>query len=50
MNGALAFLIVDHAPRMTVDVAADGPADGGASSRVIDDTFAVKSTALFSSV
>ena len=31
INGALAFLIADNAPGMTVDGAADGPADGRAS-------------------
>ena len=48
-NGALVFLIVDHASRMTVDVVADAPADDGPASRHRDDTLAVKAAVLFSS-
>ena len=51
MNGALDFFIVDHEPRITVDVAVDGPADidGGTSSRHRDDTLATNSTLFVSS-
>jgi len=45
-NGALAFLIMDHDPKMTVDVVVDGPADDGPSPRHRDDTLADKSTLL----
>ena len=48
MNGALAFFIMDHDPKMTVGFVTDagGPADSGASSRRRDDTLSDKSTFL----
>ena len=45
-NGALAFLIMDHDPRMVADVAVNGLVDDGVSSRQRDDTLVVKSTFL----
>ena len=49
-KGALAFLIMDHDPKMTADAVIDGPAVDVASSRHRDDTLAAKSTFLSLSV